>query len=68
MASLPYEEQIYTHYAAKPYSIDPFNEVGIPEKARDALLIRDFLKSYESLSIEISERVNKRYFRIGEEF
>lgn len=68
MATLPYEERINQHRTAKPFSIDPFNEVGIPEKERDSLLIRDFLSSFESLSSGISERVNKRYFNMGREF
>lgn len=52
----------------KPFSIDPFNEVGIPEKERDALLIKDFLNSYEALSQSIAEKVNNRYFCMGREF
>jgi len=68
MVGLPYELQIYTHIRAKPYSIDPFNEVGIPEQERDSLLIRDFLSSYEALSNSVAEQVNQRYFRIGRDF
>jgi hypothetical protein len=68
MAGLPYEERIYAHHAAKPYSIDPFNEIGTPEKERDALLISDFLESYEVLSTSVSQRVDERYFNIGRSF
>ena len=63
MASLPYAERINVHLDAKPFSIDPFNEVGVPEEERDALLIRDFLHSYEALSNTISERIHSRYFQ-----
>ncbi|MCP4118500.1 MAG: hypothetical protein GY737_24500 [Desulfobacteraceae bacterium] len=52
----------------KPYSIDPFNEVGIPEKKRDELLAKDFLNSFESLSDAVSEFVNERYYAMGEAF
>ena len=68
MASLPYEERINAHHIAKPHSIDPFNELGTPEKERDELLITDFLNSYEALSNSVSEKVNQRYFRMGREF
>ena len=68
MAQFPYEKRIYTHHASKPFSIDPFNELNTPEKERDALLIKDFLDSYESLSTSVSERVNQRYFRMGRDF
>ena len=68
MASLPYEERIYVHYAAKPYSIDPFDEAGLPHEHRDALLISDFLKSYDTLAQGVAETVNQRYFRMGQQF
>ena len=68
MASLPYEERINAHMDTKPFSIDPFNEIGIPEKERDALLARDFLESHESLSTAVSKRVNSRYYRMGQDF
>ena len=68
MARLPYEERINVHMDAKPFSIDPFNEVGIPEKERDALLVRDFLNSYEALSSSVQEQVNNRYFRMSQFF
>lgn len=68
MAGLPYEEQIRTHHSTKPYSIDPFNELGTPQEERDSLLIKDFLESYGRLSASIAERVNARYQRIGREF
>ncbi len=50
MVDLPWEEKISIHMRLKPFSIDPFNEVGIPEKERDSLLIRDFLRGFERLS------------------
>ena len=68
MASLPYEEQVYTHYATKPYSIDPFNEVGIPAAERDSLLVKDFLLSYEALQTGVAQGVNQRYFNMGANF
>ena len=68
MASLPYEERINAHHVAKPFSIDPFNELDTPERERDALLIKDFLDSYEVLSSSISKQVNQRYFRMGSDF
>jgi hypothetical protein len=55
---LPYLDRIKTHAETKPYSIDPFNEAGIPTKDRDELLIRDFLASYESLAARVAEKVN----------
>jgi hypothetical protein len=68
MAGLPYEEQIRTHHATKPYSIDPFNELETKKEERDALLVRDFLSSYARLSTSIAERVNARYERMGRDF
>jgi hypothetical protein len=68
MAGLPYEERINAHRDTKPYSIDPFNELAIPERERDALLIKDFLDSYEALSASVAERINKRYHRMGRDF
>jgi hypothetical protein len=68
MAGLPYEERVYAHYGAKPYSIDPFNEIGLAEKERDNVLIRDFLTSYEAISSSVSEKVNERYFAMGRAF
>lgn len=68
MASLPYVERIKAHMDTKPFSIDPFNEVGIPEKERDALLVRDFLESHEALSTDISKRINTRYYCMGQDF
>lgn len=61
MASLPYEERINAHFDTKPFSIDPFNELGTPEEERDALLIQDFLHSYEAISNSVSEKINARY-------
>jgi hypothetical protein len=68
MARLPYEERINAHLIAKPFSIDPFNEIGMSVKERDTLLTRDFLQSYEALSNTISGEVNQRYFNMGREF
>lgn len=68
MAGLPYEERLLAHLTTKPYSIDPFNELGIPEKERDRLLIKDFLASYEVLSTGVSQRVHQRYFQMGRDF
>ena len=68
MVGLPYEERIHAHYVAKPYSIDPFNELNTSEKERDSLLISDFLASYEALSKSVSAKVNQRYFNMGSEF
>lgn len=67
MAKLPYEEKIYAHYAAKPFSIDPFNELGVSDKERDSLLIKDFLRSYEKISGSV-KKLNERYFNMGREF
>ncbi len=68
MAGLPYEEMIAAHLTAKPFSLDPFNEVGIPAKERDALLVRDFIASYEALSHSVSEDIGQRYYNMGREF
>ena len=68
MADLSYQEKIISHYQTKPYSIDPFNELGTPAEVRDALLVKDFLASYEVLSHSVSERVNQRHFRVGRDF
>jgi hypothetical protein len=67
MLDFPYEERIRAHRETKPFSIDPFNEVGIPEQERDALLIRDFLRSYEALSTAVGERVQKPLYRVAHE-
>ena len=68
MTNLPYGERIYAHIATKPYSVDPFNELHVSEKERDSLLIKDFLNSYEALSVSISENVDQRYFQMGRDF
>jgi hypothetical protein len=68
MADLSYQEQIVSHYQTKPYSIDPFNELGTSAKTRDALLVEDFLASYEMLSRTVGERVNQRYFGMARDF
>lgn len=68
MAGLPYEEQIRTHHATKPYSIDPFNELNTRKQERDELMVRDFLDSFGRLSASVAERVNERYHRMGRDF
>jgi len=59
MMRMPYEERLRAHLEAKPFSVDPFNEVGISEEQRDGLRIRDFLRSYEALEETIFTRVNR---------
>ncbi len=68
MMDLPWVERINTHMDVKPYSIDPFNEADIPAKARDELLIRDFLESYEAIATRVAQRVHDRYFAMGRAF
>lgn len=68
MINLSPEEQIAAHLRAKPFSIDPFNEVGLEERERDALRAQDFLQSYGALSNTIAERVNSRYFELSRAF
>jgi hypothetical protein len=68
MAELSYQEKVVSHYQTKPYSIDPFNELGTSAKTRDGLLVKDFLESFEGLSQSVAERVNNRYFNIAREF
>ncbi len=68
MADLSYQERIVSHYQTKPYSIDPFNELGTPAETRDALKVKDFLASYRDLSQTVAERVNQRYFRMAQDF
>jgi len=63
-----YVDKIQGHKMIKPFSIDPFNEVGIPARERDALLIKDFLESYETLSNDVACKVNQRYFHMGRDF
>lgn len=68
MTNLSYQEKIVLHHQAKPYSIDPFNELGTPTKVRDELLVKDFLESFEKLSNSIADRVNNRYYQMGRIF
>jgi hypothetical protein len=68
MMDMPYEQRINTHMDAKPYSIDPFNELEMPERERDSLLVRDFLDSFHAISNNASELINLRYFEIGKTF
>lgn len=65
---LSYEERLVSHFQTKPYSIDPFNELGTKPEVRDSLLVKDFLESYEKLSSSVSEKINQRNFRIGRDF
>lgn len=68
MADLGIADRIILHHQAKPHSIDPFNELETPQATRDALLAKDFLASFQALSEGVTERVNRRYFRMAEEF
>jgi hypothetical protein len=68
MSDLNYQEKVVLHYQTKPYSIDPFNELGIHADVRDGLLVKDFLESFEKLSHSISARINSRYHQMGREF
>lgn len=68
MMDMPYEQRINVHMDAKPYSIDPFNELEIPERERDSLLVRDFLDSFHAISHKASDLINLRYFEIGKTF
>ncbi len=68
MRNLPWDEQIMAHLEVKPFSIDPFNDVGLAPKERDSLLIKDFLQSYGALSRAVTQHVNERYLNIGETF
>lgn len=68
MGNLTYQEKIVLHHQTKPYSIDPFNELDTTAKVRDALLVEDFMESYQKLSDSITERVNSRYYNIGRNF
>jgi hypothetical protein len=68
MMGLPYEERLLAHFSTKPYSIDPFNELGTSEKERDGLQIDEFLASYEALSTSVGQRVNQRYFQVRRDF
>ncbi|MFX1582130.1 MAG: hypothetical protein ACFFCJ_07890 [Promethearchaeota archaeon] len=62
MMDLPWVERINAHMDLKPFSIDPFNEIGLQQKERDALLISDFLRSFGQISDAISENINSRYY------
>lgn len=68
MRQYPWDEQIKAHLEAKPFSIDPFDEIGINSKERDSLLIKDFLRSYGALSNAVTQDVNERYINISESF
>lgn len=63
--NMPYEKKLLEHYTVKPYSIDPFNEVGLTDEERDSLKIKDLLESYERLSDGIANKVNRRYFDLS---
>lgn len=68
MMNLPDHERVIKHYEAKPYSIDPFNEVGLTEEERGSLQIKDLLDSYERISNSVVNKVNRRYFNMAREF
>lgn len=68
MRELGDQERIALHRQLKPFSIDPFNEAGIPEEERDRLLIRDFLASYEGLTSSVRANIEDRYFQLGRKF
>lgn len=65
--NMSYEKKLLEHYTAKPYSIDPFNEVGLTETERDSLKIKDLLESYEKISDGITTKINRRYFNLNRE-
>jgi hypothetical protein len=60
ISKLRYEDRINQHKINKPHSIDPFNELGIPEKGRDELLIKDFLSSYKRISRVIAKEIESK--------
>lgn len=60
LSQMNYEEKINQHKINKPHSIDPFNELEIPEKKRDELLIKDFLDSYKRITKLISEKIESK--------
>ena len=68
MAHLPHEEQILLHHQAKPFSVDPLNELGTTTEVRDALLASEFMDSFRALSQTVSEKVNRRYFQMAQDF
>lgn len=57
---MSYEDRINQHKINKPHSIDPFNELEIPEKKRDDLLIKDFLVSYKKITKLISDNIENK--------
>lgn len=68
MAELGIADRIILHHEAKPYSIDPFNELDTPAATRDGLLARDFLTSFQRVAEGVAEKVNNRYYRIAQDF
>lgn len=68
MVNLSYQEQLVAHHQTKPYSIDPFNELGTSAEVRDSLLVQEFLESFGMLSRSVADRVNHRYFRSVEDY
>ncbi len=68
MASLDLEDRLALHHQAKPFSVDPFNELDTPTEARDGLLVREFLASFQAISEDIAGRVNRRYFQMARDF
>jgi hypothetical protein len=68
MASLGYEEKIILESQAKPYSVDPFNELGTPAATRDKLLALEFIGSFQAISEAVGDKVNRRYFQMAQDF
>lgn len=68
MMDFPWDKRIKTHLDIKPFSIDPFNEVGLEAKERDTLLIRDLINSFEALSNIVSDNINNKYYQLGDIF
>lgn len=68
MENLPWEERINVHMDAKPFSIDPFNEIDMTKEEHNSLLVKDFLESFQSLSHSVSGEINQRYYQMGRSF
>jgi hypothetical protein len=68
MANLDYQDRVVLHYQAKPYSVDPFNELGIPVEVRDKMLATEFMQSFQALAETVGSKVNQRYYRMAQEF
>jgi hypothetical protein len=64
--NMSFEDKYQLVTRAKPYSIDPFNEVGLTDVERDSLKIKDLLGSYEKISDGVA-KINRRYFDLHRE-